>query len=167
MNIRPEQDADKNAVYAVNAAAFPGNDEAELVNTLREAAQPLISLVAEDKGCVVGHILFTPVSLDDDDSLTLMGLAPMAVLPKYQKQGIGTALVETGLTNCERLGAGAVVVLGHPEYYSRFGFVPALSFGIKSEYDVPAEVFMIKELQADYLADKNGTIVYHNAFSEL
>ncbi|MDP6651962.1 MAG: N-acetyltransferase, partial [Gammaproteobacteria bacterium] len=109
MNIRPEQDADKDAVYAVNAAAFPGNDEAELVNKLRESAQPLISLVAEDKGCVVGHILFTPVSLGGDNSLTLMGLAPMAVLPKYQKQGIGTALVETGLTNCERLGAGAVV----------------------------------------------------------
>ena len=167
MNYRLEQEADRDAVYAVNVAAFPGKQEAELVDKLRETAEPLISLVAEDNGKIIGHILFSPVTLASDSTLQLMGLAPMAVLPQHQKQGIGSRLVALGLEHCQLLGAGAVAVLGHPAFYPRFGFTSATGFGIKSEYDVPPEVFMIRELQPGYLSGKNGTISYHQAFSEL
>jgi putative acetyltransferase len=96
-----------------------------------------------------------------------MGLAPMAVLPARQRQGIGSALVRDGLGRCRELGYEAVVVLGHPGYYPRFGFVPASRFGIGCEYDVPAEVFMALELVPGALRGKPGTIRYHPAFAEL
>ncbi len=167
MIIRPEIAADFTAVEAVNIAAFPTDAESRLVNQLRDRANPLISLVAEHQGCIVGHILFSPISLSSDSSLLLMGLAPMAVLPDYQRQGIGSVLVEEGLAQCRREKVGAVAVLGHPEFYPKFGFQKSTSFKIRSEYDVPAEVFMLKELEPDYLANANGTIFYHEEFNSL
>ncbi|MFT7470251.1 MAG: putative acetyltransferase [Kiritimatiellia bacterium] len=96
-----------------------------------------------------------------------MGLAPMAVLPTYQRQGIGSALVEAGLAQCRLNACGAVAVLGHPEYYPKFGFEPSTNFAIKSEYDAPKEVFMIVELETGYLEDCSGTISYHEEFKNL
>ena len=95
-----------------------------------------------------------------------MGLAPMAVLPDFQRSGVGAKLIETGLQRCYGLGYKAVVVLGHPSYYPRFGFLPAAQFGIDCEYDVPEGVFMAIELCPGALADKSGTVKYHAAFGK-
>lgn len=134
---------------------------------LREQAQPIISLVAEDNGEVVGHIMLSPVTLAGYPELKMMGLAPMAVLPQHQRKGIGSALVNAGLDQCKQLGITAVVVLGHSEYYPRFGFSLSSKFSIKSEYYVPEEVFLALELQPQALSDKTGTVKYHVAFSNI
>ncbi len=168
MNIQKEKDFDKEKIWKVNAEAFETEAEANLVNTLRDSGIPFISLVAEEDEEIVGHILFTPVELIDDDSgLKLIGLAPMAVLTKFQKKGIGSQLVKTGIENCSTQGYDAVVVLGHPEYYPKFGFVPSVKYGIKSEYDAPDEAFMVLELKESSLKDKNGIIKYHAAFGSV
>jgi len=149
MLIRAEKESDRDAVFAVNLSAFETPAEATLVDVLREQAQPVLSLVAEKNGNVVGHIMFSPVSLSENPDLKVMGLAPMAVAPEHQRKGIGSALVRAGLEQCRQLGFVAVVVLGHPEYYPRFGFSPSSRFGIDSEYEVPEEVFMAVELESE------------------
>jgi putative acetyltransferase len=160
MLIREEEPKDRAAVHAVNVSAFETPAEADLVDALREQAHPVISLVAVEGGTIVGHIMFSPVSLSGHPGLKIMGLAPMAVAPEHQRKGIGSALVRAGLERCKQLGFGAVVVLGHPGYYPRFGFSPSTRFGIKCEYEVPEEVFMVQELQPGYLRSVSGTIKY-------
>jgi putative acetyltransferase len=96
-----------------------------------------------------------------------MGLAPMAVRPERQRQGIGSALVRDGIARCRERQYDAVVVLGHAEYYPRFGFTPSVQFGITSEYDVPDDVFMVAELRPGGLAGRTGTIRYHAAFEQV
>jgi putative acetyltransferase len=148
----------------VNVAAFETRLEANLVDTVRQTAAPIVSLVADDAGKIIGHILFSPVTLSGQPDAKIMGLAPMAVLPSEQRHGVGTALVREGLKQCEELGYGATVVVGHRDYYPRFGFKPAIRFNLKSEYDVPDDVFMALELTPNYLQDKSGTIYFHPAF---
>jgi len=167
MRIRTEEEKDWPAVYAVNAAAFETLVEAKLVDALRQQARPIVSLVAENDEAVVGHIMFSPVSLTGHADAQLMGLGPMAVAPKHQRKGIGSALVPAGLEHCKQLGFGAVTVLGHPEFYPRFGFAPSSRFGIGCEYEVPEEVFMVMELQPEYLRGASGTIKYHAAFGNV
>jgi putative acetyltransferase len=167
MLIRAEENKDREAVHAVNASAFETPLEANLVDALRAQAEPVVSLVAEDDGAIVGHIMFTPVSLSGHPGLKVMGLAPMAVAPEHQRKGIGSALVRAGLERCRQLDFAAVVVLGHPEYYPRFGFSPSTRFGIGSEYDVPEDVFMATELQPGALSGKAGTVKYHAAFGDV
>ncbi|MFW2374435.1 MAG: GNAT family N-acetyltransferase [Gammaproteobacteria bacterium] len=165
MNIRSELAEDKEAIYQINTQAFETDDEARLVNALRDSGCEYICLVAEIDDKVVAYILFTAVSLSGNQSgLRLLGLAPMAVLPEYQNQGIGSALVRSGLEQCKTMAYHAVVVLGHANYYPRFGFVPSDEYGIQSEYDVPREVFMIQELIPGCLNGKQGVIQYHEAF---
>jgi putative acetyltransferase len=159
----------------VNESAFGTPAEANLVDALREQARPIVSLVGEgtsagdgaDNGIIVGHIMFSPVSLPGHPALRMMGLAPMAVAPAHQRNGIGSALVRAGLEQCRQLGFGAVVVLGHPAYYPRFGFAPSTRFGIGCEYEVPEEVFMVVELDAGVLRGACGEVKYHPAFSTL
>lgn len=152
---------------AVNTSAFDTPVEAGLVDTLRKQAHPVVSLVAEEGGTIVGHAMFSPVILHGRADLLLMGLAPMAVVPHNQRRGVGSALVRAGLEQCRRLGCGAVVVLGHPGYYPRFGFVPAANFGLECEYDAPEEAFMALELCPGYLRAARGRISYHAAFAAL
>jgi putative acetyltransferase len=169
VNIRPERPDDVDGIDELNRRAFDGDVEANLVRALRDRAQPIVSLVAavNDNGTerVIGHILFSPVTLSSHPDVRIMGLAPMAVLPAKQRCGVGSALVHAGLDECRRLGYPAVVVLGHAGYYPRFGFVPASRFRLGSEYDVPDEVFMAIELEAGALAGKAGVIRYHPAFA--
>ncbi len=167
MLIRKEDSNDYAAVHAVNAAAFETQAEANLVDILRKDAQPIVSLVAEEDGVIVGHILFSPVLLSGFPDLKIMGLGPMAVAPKFQRKGIGSALTETGLELCKRLGYGAIIVLGHPGYYPRFGFRPSVLYDITCEYDVPEDVFMVVELQPGYLEGSSGVIKYHPAFKNV
>ena len=167
MLIRNEEEKDLVAVHAVNASAFESPAEANLVDVLRKQAQPVISLVAESNKTVVGYIMFSPVSLSGNPDLKIMGLAPMTVTPTHQNNGIGSALVRAGLEQCKKLGFGAVVVLGHPRYYPRFGFLPSTRFGIGCEYQAPEEAFMVVELQPGYLRGKSGTIKYHAAFKNV
>lgn len=146
MIIRPEQPADVDAIQRINTAAFETDAEARLVDALRSAADPFISLVAELDVTPVGHIVFSPATIEGHANINLLGLAPMAVLPQHQRQGIGAALVRAGLEACRERNAHAVIVLGHPNYYPKFGFAPASQFGIACEYEAPDEAFLLQQL---------------------
>ncbi len=165
MFIRPEEPGDYSAVRAVNTAAFETLAEANLVEVLCKEAHPYISIVAEEEKQIVGHILFTPMTLPGHEELKIVGLGPVAVVPEQQRKGIGSALIKAGLARCKELGYGAVIVLGHKGYYPRFGFIPAVRYGIRCEYDVPAEAFMVLELVPGYLKGAEGIIHYHAAFN--
>ena len=167
MNVRAERPDDRAAVRSINLSAFDTAAEANLVDALRDQARPVISLVAEMDGRVIGHIMFSPVTMDGHPELRLMGLGPMAVSPMHRNRSIGSALVRAGLQRCGELGFGAVVVLGHPWYYPRFGFQPSGRFGITSEYDAPPEAFMVVELQPGYLRGATRTVHYHEAFGDV
>ena len=148
--IRKEIPEDINKIHNINSSAFETEAEANLVDRLRKSGIPIISLVAEIDDEIVEHILFTPMTMDNFD-IKIAGLAPMAVLPEYQNKGIGSALVEKGLELCKEENYQAVAVLGHPNYYPKFGFVPSTRFDLISEYGVPKEVFMVKELVSNSL----------------
>ena len=166
--IRYEQPEDIALIHQINKQAFGQSAEANLVDALRRNGKATLSLVAEDSGRIVGHILFSKVVIEVGDSqLHGLGLAPMAVSPERQNEGIGSRLVERGLKLCREAGHPFVVVLGHPEFYPRFGFVPASRFNIKSEYDVRDEVFMITELQQGSLLGVAGTAKYQPEFNEV
>lgn len=165
MLIREERPEDIAAIHRINASAFDTETEASLVDALRAQGAVIVSLVAEEQGELVGHILFSPVSFSSERRIPVAGLAPMAVQPKWQNRGIGSALVRAGISHCQQLGYEAIVVLGHPHYYPRFGFVPSVKYGIRSEYDVPDEVFMVLELKPDALKDVTGVVRYHPAFA--
>lgn len=151
----------------MNKAAFESAAEAELVALLRRQARPVISLVAENDGVIVGHIMFSPVLLARRPELKIMGLGPMAVSPQQQRKGVGSALVRAGLDECKKLGFSAVVVLGHPDYYPRFGFTPAAHFGLGCDYEAPDEAFMAIELQTGGLDGACGKVRYHAAFDNV
>ncbi|MCX5916292.1 MAG: N-acetyltransferase, partial [Deltaproteobacteria bacterium] len=123
-----------------------------------------VSLVAEVKGQMVGHILFSPLTVQGADDLKAVGLGPMAVIPEHQRRGIGSILIKQGLEDCRRAGIQAVVVLGHPEYYPRFGFRRASSWGLRCEFDAPDEAFMALELIPNVLSGRSGVVNYHAAF---
>ena len=166
--IRPESTEDIAVIRQINEQAFERPAEANLVDALRRNGKSKISLVAEDNGRIIGHILFSEVALKAGEKrLDGLGLAPMAVSPERQNEGIGSRLVEAGLAECRKAEYPFAVVLGHSEFYPRFGFVPASRFGVKSEYDVPDEVFMAIELQKDSLAGFAGVIKYQPEFNEV
>jgi putative acetyltransferase len=163
--IRQEGTEDLERIREVTTRAFGQPDEAALIDTLRQEARPFISLVATEHDEVVGHISFSPITIGGDPSLDSMGLAPMAVAPEWQRRGIGSQLVRAGLDVCRQQGIGLVVVLGHPEYYPRFGFVVARQMGLSSEYQVRDEAFMVLELSPGALRGRSGLVRYHPAFS--
>jgi putative acetyltransferase len=167
-NVRAEAPSDLPAIRRVNELAFVRPNEADLVDDLRCSGVPIVSLVAVLDDQVVGHILFSPVAVDADCSRScLTGLAPMSVLPPMQRRGIGGLLVHAGLEALRARGDRAVVVLGHPQYYPRFGFVPASRHGLRWEVDCPDEAFMALELVPGSLAGKGGVVRYRPEFSRL
>lgn len=167
MIIREETTSDIENIWQLNSETFETDAEANLVNTLRNSGCHYLSLLAEVDNKVVGHILFTPVELSTSKDINIMGLAPMAVLSQYQNMGIGSKLVLAGLEQCRLQGYDAVVVLGHPGYYPRFGFVPSVKYGIRSEYDVADEVFMLLELTPGCLTNHKGIIRFDKAFEDV
>jgi putative acetyltransferase len=164
--IRSEAPADYAAVREINLRAFGQANEADLVDALRSNCRDHVSLVAEADGQPVGHILFTPVVIESpENKVTGMGLAPMAVLPVFQRRGIGSRLIEAGLDRLRHDGQPFVVVLGHPEYYPRFGFRPASQFGVACEFEgVPDEAFMMIALEGPWPKDVAGIAHYQPEF---
>ena len=150
------------SVRKVHCAAFPTTAEADLVDALRSNDNLLVSLAAFDDSQLVGHIAFSPVSIGVADPVGA-GLAPVAVLPSHQGRGFGARLVRAGLEACQAEGIEYVVVLGDPEYYQRFGFVPASSFGLDNEYGAQDE-FMVLELKKDCLSGVAGLVRYGEEF---
>ncbi len=167
MQIRSELQSDIHEIYLLNKSAFGSDAEGKLVNALRENIENVISLVALVDEKVVGHIMFSPVTMEGSSDVNVYGLAPMAVKPKFQNKGIGSQLVEAGLKECKSRGVSAVFVLGHPDYYPRFGFKPSTSYGIKSEYDVPENVFMGIELTSGALSGSEGVLKYSTEFTSV
>lgn len=164
--VRDEAPADVDAIRDVVTRAFEQPAEAELVDALRRAGKATISLVAERDGRVVGHVLFSPVTLAEAPTAPFAsGLAPLAVAPDAQKQGIGGALVRAGLARCRAAGHAWVVVLGSPVYYGRFGFVDAERHGLTSEYHVPPGVFQVIALAPGALLGRRGLVRYAEEFA--
>jgi putative acetyltransferase len=161
--IRDEEPRDHSRVFELNKLAFDGYEEANIIERLR-SVPGTISMVAEQGDMIVGHICLSPVTLNNEIG-SFAGLAPMSVLPGFQRQGIGSRLVEAGLERCREKEITAIFVLGHPEYYPRFGFTPASDLGITCEYDVPPEYFMALELVPGALIDSHGMVKYHPVFS--
>jgi putative acetyltransferase len=165
VTIRPETAPDHFAIHAVNTAAFEIAAEATLVDALREAGvNPFISLVAESGGQILGHILFTPVEVVGAMTWRAVALGPMAVLPARQKNGVGSQLVQAGLQACRSAGYSVVFVLGHAEYYPRFGFRRMSEFGITCEFHAPDDVLMVAELTSGAIAGRAGEVRYHPLF---
>lgn len=165
--VRPERRDDIDAIRRVNEAAFDGADEADLVDRLRHVSS-YIGLVAVLDNQVIGHIAFSPMTLDPaHPGLDVRGLAPMSVSPTHQREGVGSALVREGLAACRRAGTDVVFVLGHPAYYPRFGFVPAADAGLESDYEASREAFMALELRPGALNGVQGLARYHAAFGSV
>lgn len=166
--VRNETPGDAEAVHRVQEWAFGRPDEANAVDLLRARNKAALSLVAVKDGQVVGHILFSPVTVSSaPKTLKAAGLGPLGVLPAYQRQGIGTLLVEAGIEKCREGGYGCVVVLGHAHFYSRFGFAPASRFNLKCQWNVPDETFMALVLREDALRGCSGVVQYEPEFYDL
>ena len=164
--IRPETTADYPAVRDVNRLAFDGEDEARLVDALRDGGYVRASLVAEVGDRVVGHILFSDLTiLTASGTVHALALAPLAVVPSHQRRGIGSMLVSEGLRACRDAGHRVVVVLGHPEFYPHFGFSAKMAERLKSPYSGPA--FMAVELVPGALGGVEGEVRYPSPFDGL
>jgi putative acetyltransferase len=164
--IRDEAAGDAPAVHAVHQEAFGSPVEAGIVDALRTACDDRVSLVAEADGEIVGHILFTPAEIDGaNESIRGYGLAPVAVRPAWQRRGVGSALIAEGIRRLREAGAPFVIVLGHPEYYPRFGFERASQHGVRCQWPgVPDEAFMLLVLDAAFAPRLAGVARYRPEF---
>src|SRR3954454_17584535 len=164
--LRPETTDDHSAIREVNRLAFGGDDEARLVDALRDGGYARVSLLAEDEGRVVGHLLLSALTIATPrGDVGALALAPMAVLSSHQRKGIGSSLVVEGLRACREAGHRIVIVLGHPEFYPRFGFSAELAGSLRSRYSGPA--FMAVELVPDALQGIEGEVRYPPPFDWL
>ena len=169
ITIRKEQPPDAAGIYRVHAAAFPSPAEARLVNLLRDGGKLDISLVAVQTEApghneVVGHVALSPVTIAG--RVVGLGLAPVAVLPRVQRGGIGGKLIEAGLHACRVAGIGLVVVLGDPNYYGRFGFLAARTWGLRDEYQ-GGDAFQAIELMPGAAPPGGGLVQYAPQFASL
>ncbi len=165
VELREERPGDVAAIRDVNKRAFGQNQEGNIVDALRSNGAALLSLVATLNGRVVGHIMYSPVSVDGE--VTGAALGPMAVLPEHQRQGIGSKLIETGNHKLQDAGRPFIIVVGHAEYYPRFGFRPASAYGIKCEWEVPDDVFMLLVLDEAKMRTVSGLAKYRHEFSSV
>lgn len=165
IEIRPERPDNIAAIREVNRHAFGQPDEAALVDALRNGGHVIASLVADDDGQIVGHILFSRLAIEArDHTVEAAALAPMAVLPWRQREGIGSSLVRAGLDACRQAGIAAVVVLGHPAYYPRFGFSAAAARGLTCSFSGAGDAFMALELTPGSLEVRDAAVRYAPPF---
>jgi putative acetyltransferase len=165
IEIREENPGDVAAIRDLNKRAFGQDQEGHIVDALRSDGAALLSLVATLNGQVVGHIMYSPLSIGD--RLTGAALGPMAVLPEHHRQGIGSKLVEAGNRKLKDAGCPFIIVLGHADYYRRFGFRPASTHGITCEWEVPDEVFMVLVLDQARMQGVSGLAKYRHEFSSV
>lgn len=165
VDIREERSEDIAAIRELNKLAFGGNEEADIVDALRSNGAAMLSLVATVEERVVGHILYSPIFVGGQFAGAALG--PMSVLPENQRQGIGSKLVEAGNRKLKDTGCPFVIVLGHPEYYPRFGFSPASAHGVKCEWEVPDNVFMLLILDREGAQGVSGLAQYRHEFSDV
>ena len=166
IDVRPERPSDAAAIRQVLVEAFGGADEADLVEALRTRGELVVGLVAEVDGQIAGYVAFSPVEVDPAPPVRLMavGLAPLAVSVAHQRRGVGERLTWAGLDACRRRGEQAAVVLGHSDYYPRFGFSRADRRGLRCEFESPPESFMALELVDGALDGVHGLVRYSEAF---
>ncbi|MEC0267131.1 N-acetyltransferase [Paenibacillus anseongense] len=169
MRIRTEGIQDHEAVYQLNVEAFGHREEeAQLVERIRasEGFIPELSIVAEMDHQLAGHILLSKASVvDEDKEHEVIVLAPIAVKPDFQKQGVGAQLIQEGIRKTKELGYGAIFLIGHASYYPKFGFVPARTYGFElKQFEVPDEVFMVCEITEGFLKDWSGELRYPDSF---
>jgi putative acetyltransferase len=164
IEIREEGPGDVATIRDVNKLAFGQDQEGNIVDALRSNGAVLLSLVATLNGRVVGHIMYSPLSLCE---VIGAGLGPMAVLPEHQRQGIGSQLVEAGNQRLEEAGCPFIIVVGHANFYPRFGFRPATAYGITCEWEVPDEVFMVLVLDQAKMHGVSGLAKYRPEFSSV
>ena len=165
IEIREERSDDVAAVREVNRRAFGQDQESNIVDALRTNGGALLSLVATVSGQVAGHIMYSPLTVAEN--VLGVALGPMAVVPEYQRQGIGTQLIEAGNRKIKDAGYPFIIVVGHAEYYPRFGFRPANEYGIRCEWDVPDEVFMLLVLNEAKMQGASGLAKYRHEFSTI
>ena len=164
--IRPEHPGDVAAIRHINERAFGSSGEADLVDKLRAANKAVVSLVAQRDHQVVGHILFSPITVTSaPGAFRGVGLAPVSVLPEFQNMGIGSRLVREGLAACQQAGYDVAVVLGHVDYYPRFGFARARDYGLDNEYEA-GDAFMVLELRSGALKGIRGLVKFAPEFQE-
>ena len=163
LEVREECANDIAAIRDLNKRAFGQDQEGNIVDALRSNGAALLSLVATLDGRVVGHIMYSPISVGAQ--VTGAALGPMAVLPEHQRQGIGSKLIETGNRRLRDAGCPFIIVLGHADFYPRFGFGPASIHGIKCEWEVPDEVFMLLVLDQAKMGAVSGLAKYRHEFS--
>jgi putative acetyltransferase len=172
MNIRCETLLDYQKIAQVNNLAFGQENEAQLIVEIRGSNRYILelSLVAEVDNNIVGHILLSYIDLIVEESavkiLPVLSLAPIAVLPQFQNQGIGTALIQAGLEKADEMQEKMVIVLGNPSFYNRFGFVSSVIYEIDCPFKVPADFFMVKPLK-HYQSGYKGRVVYPSAFLQV
>ena len=174
INIRKENIEDRDEIYNIIKESFKSAEhsdgsEQDLVNRLRNSDSYIhdLSLVATCNKTIVGHIMFTKISIENKDLKTeSLALAPLSVLPKYQRQGVGSKLISEGLSIAKNLGYKSVVVLGSEKYYPKFGFKEAKKFGINPPFDLPSENFMVIDLEPASLKYVNGVVKYAKEFFE-
>ncbi len=165
--VRPERTQDHEAIAELHRVAFESELEPRLVEEIRRSPgfDEKLSLAATNADRIVGHILFSGIAIETGNGdVAALALAPVAVLPEFQRRGVGSMLIRRGLDESRRLGHGIVVVLGHPSYYPRFGFVPSKTKGIVAPFPAPDEAFMVMELVAGALDGVSGTVRYPLAF---
>ena len=166
--IRKEEENDHKNIYEVNRLAFEQENESKLIEKIRIGGNfiPDLSLVADINNRIVGHILFSKIKIIRNSIFETLALSPMAVLPELQKRGIGSNLINRGMEKAKELGFDSIIVLGHKDYYPKFGFKRASKWNIKCCFEVPDEVFMAVELINGALKGKEGTIEYPDEFMD-
>jgi putative acetyltransferase len=166
--IREETLDDMAGVRTLNEVAFGQKTEAVLVDAIRYACPEAVSFIAVEEGVVLGHIMFSPTFVGDgDDAVKGVGLAPMSVLPERQGQGIGSNLVFAGIEDMRERGYPYIIALGHTSYYPRFGFEPAIKYGVTPQWEgIPSEAFMILVLDKKVMNGVSGTARYRKEFDQ-
>jgi putative acetyltransferase len=166
MEIRDACATDAAAIRRVHREAFGGDLEVRLVDLLRERGKAIVSLVAVEVGEVVGHVLFSPVTIDGAERVRALGLAPVGVLPANQRAGIGSALIREGIRRAAAGGYELIVLVGAPAYYAKFGFHAAKAYGLDNEYGADDE-FMVVGLRERSLEGVRGLVRYAPEFAEV